>query len=188
MKKIYTIIIIAWMFCARTANAQEWVVEPVHSSLRFSVNYLGLTKVYGSFDSFNLIMRAQKEDMSDVTVEVTIDVNSIDTQSTIRDEHLKGPEFFNVNQYPVVTFVNNKVEEVAKDHYKLYGDLSIRGITLPVELDVVFNGRVINPMNGVETLGFTVTSVIDRLEFEVGKKGIFSKEVNINADLQLVNR
>jgi polyisoprenoid-binding protein YceI len=141
-----------------------WVIDPVHSSINFSVRHLMVGKIHGRFDQFSGAITVAEDDTPSVTAEV--DVNSIDTGNEQRDEHLKAEGFFDVAQFPTATFVSTAVRADG-DQYVLDGDFTLKGVTKPVEMELVFNGT--NPgMGRGEVVGFEASVVLSRKDFGVG--------------------
>jgi polyisoprenoid-binding protein YceI len=141
-----------------------WVIDPLHTSLAFESRHVVVTRMRGRFRvlSGTLTIAERPEDSS---VEVTIDAASIDTIHPIADEHLRGEHYLDVANHPQLTFRSTKVEHTGGDAWRVTGDLTIRGITLPITLDATLNGVV--PMNyGPKAkLGFTATGSFDRRDY-----------------------
>lgn len=103
----------------------------------------------------------------------------------MRDNHLKGPDYFNVEKFPKLTFKSTGIKSAGKNKYKLTGNLTIHGITKPVTLDLVYKGTIENPMSKKPTSGFQVTGTIKRTDFDIAAKtptAILSNEVKITAN------
>jgi polyisoprenoid-binding protein YceI len=118
-----------------TAYADTFKIDPVHSSIVFSVKHLGVTDFYGRFNDVSGKVVFDKADPSKSSVEVTIPVESIDTHNEKRDQHLKSPDFFNAKQFPTIVFKSKSVEGTG-DTYKATGDLSLHGVTKPMTLEI----------------------------------------------------
>ena len=175
--------------------AVTWKVDPMHSEIQFKVKHLMITTVTGYFSSFNI--EAETEDAeftSAKNVVFTADVDSISTNNEQRDTHLKSPDFFDAANHGQIKFVGNRYEKVSGDDYKLHGDLTIRGTTKPVTVNVEFGGIVVDPY-GQTKAGFTVTGKINRKEFgltwdavtEAGSV-VVSDEIRLNCEVQLVKQ
>jgi len=148
------------------ARADTWAIDPVHSSIDFSVKHMMLSNVTGEFDKFSGTITANGDDPKSVAIEVTIDAASIDTRAEKRDNHLKSPDFLDVAKYPTITFKSTKVEAAGQDRWKVTGDLTLHGVTKPVVLDVT------GPTPEVKVMGAThraasATTTINRQDFGV---------------------
>ena len=119
-----------------SAAASTWKIDPAHSSAQFSVRHLAISTVRGAFSSVNGSINFDAQDVTKSTVDVTIDVNSVDTRQADRDKDLKSDRFFDATNYPSITFKSTKVEETGAGKLKVTGDLTIRGTTKSVVLDV----------------------------------------------------
>jgi polyisoprenoid-binding protein YceI len=139
-------------------------IDPDHSDIMFKVKHLMISTVSGIFKKFDATAEINNNDFTDATVSFEADVTSIDTKSEQRDGHLKSDDFFNAEQYPKLTFKSTGVKKVGDNEFKLLGDLTVRDITKPIELNVEYNGVVTDPW-GKERLGFEVTGKINRKEY-----------------------
>lgn len=143
---------------------QNWNLDTVHSTIGFTVRHLMVSKVRGYFTKWSGSAKFDPENPTASSVEASIDVASIDTREAQRDGHLKSGDFFDVEKHPKMTFKSTKVEKASGDHYKLTGDLTIRGVTKPVTLDVEYAGTTKHPQFG-ERAGFSAKTSIDRKDF-----------------------
>jgi polyisoprenoid-binding protein YceI len=119
-----------------SAVASTWKIDPAHSSAQFAVKHLAISTVRGAFSAVNGSITFDDKDVTKSTVDVTIDVNSVDTRQPDRDKDLKSDKFFDAANYPSITFKSTKVEQAAAGKLKVTGDLTIRGTTKSVVLDV----------------------------------------------------
>ncbi|EHI11778.1 YceI family protein [Mycolicibacterium thermoresistibile] len=144
-------------------SAGTWNIDPVHSTVGFSVRHLMVSKVRGTFDRFNGAIEVAEDGTASVRAE--IDIDSINTRNEQRDAHLKSAEFFDVANHPTATFVSTGLRRDGED-YLLDGDLTIKGITRPVTLEMQFNG--VNPgMGQGEVAGFEASVVLNRRDFGI---------------------
>jgi polyisoprenoid-binding protein YceI len=169
------------------AIAQDtWKADPFHSKLGFSVTHLGIADVPGHFGDYDVTITSSKEDFSDAVVELNVKVASINTRVEPRDNHLRSPDFFNVEQYPTMTFKSTSIKKAGKNKYKLTGDLTLHGVTKPVTVEMVHRGTTANPnANGAPVAGIQITGTIKRSDFGVGANfpaPMISDEVVIKAD------
>ncbi|ORW97084.1 hypothetical protein AWB92_04270 [Mycobacterium sp. IEC1808] len=140
-----------------------WAIDPVHSSINFWVRHLMVSKVRGSFGNFSGAIAVAEDGTPSVHAEIAVD--SVNTGNAQRDAHLKSTDFFDVEKYPVATFTSTSVEANG-DSYVLRGDLTIKGITKAVALDLEFFG--VNPgMGHGEVAGFEASVVLNRKDFGI---------------------
>jgi len=140
-----------------------WAIDPVHSSVGFSVRHLVVSKVRGEFDTFSGTITVAEDGTPSVHAEIA--VGSINTRNEQRDAHLKTADFFDAETYPVATFSSTDVRADG-DRYVLDGDFTLKGITRPISLDLEFNG--VNPgMGHGEVAGFEASIVLNRKDFGV---------------------
>jgi polyisoprenoid-binding protein YceI len=142
-----------------------WTVDPVHSHVGFSVRHMMVTTVRGTFTSFRGTLEIDPDDFTRSRVTGEIDTASVDTKNADRDNHLRTNEFFDVANHPKITFTSTRIER--KDEaYVVHGDLTIRGVTHPVALDVEYAGTSKNSY-GQTVAGLSATGTINRREFGV---------------------
>ena len=170
-----------------------WTLDPTHTTIEFVAKHMMITTVKGRFAEFAGTIVADEARLEDSTVEVTMQAASLDTRSEQRDAHLRSPDFLDVEQYPEVTFRSTGLRGT-KESFKLTGDLTIRGVTRPITLDVTFEGEGKDPWGGTRA-SFSAKGKFDRRDFgltwnvalETG--GILvSNEIKINIEAQVVQR
>jgi len=186
MKKIS--LSIALILFACTAFSQTWVSDQAHSRLGFSISHLMISHVTGNFKQFEVKLVTTKPDQSDAKIEVTAQIASINTDQEQRDTHLKSDAFFDAKQFPTLSFKSTEVKNISKNNYKLVGNLTMHGITKPVTLDVVFEGKVTNPMNKKEIAVFTISGILKRSDFGIGSSfpaAMVGDEVTLSASVEL---
>ncbi|HVI49062.1 MAG TPA: YceI family protein [Chitinophaga sp.] len=174
---------------------QQWVSDADHSELGFKIRHLMITNVSGKFTNFQVEAETDEEDFLTAKTKVSVDVDSVSTGNTQRDEHLRSPEFFDVNKYRNISFVATKYESIDNDgSYALYGDLTIRDITKSIKLDVEFGGVVKDPWGNTKA-GFTINGKINRKDFGLTWNGVteaggvmVSDEVKIMCEVQLLRK
>lgn len=173
----------------------RWKVDPMHSEVQFKVKHLMITTVTGYFSSFDIEAETESEDFTSAkNVVFTADVDSISTNNEQRDTHLKSADFFDAANHGQIRFVGNRYEKISDDEYKLHGELTIRGTSKPVTVNVEFGGIVVDPY-GQTKAGFTITGKINRKDFgltwsavtEAGSV-VVSDDIRINAEVQLVKQ
>lgn len=177
------------------AAASTWQIDPQHSSAQFAVRHLGLSTVRGAFSKLSGIMVLDDQDISKSTVQVTIDANTVDTREPDRDKDLRSERFFDVAHYPSMTFKSTKVEQLAPGKLKVTGDLTIRGTTKQVVLDVDGPTVPIKDPWGNQRLAATGTTKINRQDFGVKWNAkldnggvVVGDDVNITIDVELIQK
>lgn len=171
-----------------------WQIDPAHSEIQFSVRHMMISKVRGRFESFNGEIEFDENNPTNTTVDVTIDVNSINTRAADRDNHLRSADFFDVANYPTMTFVSKRVEQTGEDTGKLIGDLTIKDITREVTLNVEYAGQAVSPW-GTTSAGFSAKGKINRENFgltwnaalETGGV-LVGNEIEISIELEIVKQ
>ena len=171
-----------------TTAAQTWTLDKAHAKLGFSITHMLVSEVEGSFKNFDIKLNAPKEDFTDAQVELSADVNSMDTQNEMRDAHLKKEDFLQAEKHPTLNFKSISFKKVEENKYKLNGNLTMLGVTKPVEFNVKgIIGK--HPMNGTTIAGFKVTGTINRTDFGVAPSapGIaLGNEVEIRAHAEFI--
>ncbi len=141
-----------------------WKIDPSHSEIEFQIRHLVISKVRGKFRKFDSEVEADSDDLTNAKIRFEADVDSIDTNNSDRDTHLKSDDFFNASEHPKLTFESTSFEKTGENTYKLVGDLTIRGNTKSITLDVEYGGEVVDGY-GQTKRGFEVTGEISRKEF-----------------------
>ena len=144
-----------------------WKMDTAHSEVKFKVRHLVVSTVTGNFDVFNGTVESGKDDFSDAKISFEADVTSIDTKNEQRNGHLKSPDFFDAANHPKITFTSKSLAKNGGDDYKLTGDLTIRGITKPVQLDVAYNGTVKGFGGSFDVAAFEIKGKINRQDFDL---------------------
>ena len=174
----------------KQAVAQKWAIDPAHTEVQFKVKHLVISTVSGTFNEFGGEVVSEQEDFDGAKVNFTIDVNSIETRSTDRDNHLKSDDFFAAAKYPEIKFAG--LLSKSGGDYALVGDLTIRETTRKVELDVEYNGTVKDPW-GNSKAGFEISGKLNRKDFgltwntitEAGSM-LVGEEVKLSISVQLM--
>jgi polyisoprenoid-binding protein YceI len=177
------------------ATKTKWGIDPVHSEIAFKVKHLMITNVKGVFNEFDASIYTTGEDFMTSEIDFWLNPASIDTRDATRDAHLKSPDFFDAEHHKQITFVGNTYEEVDRDgSYTLYGDLTIKGITNQIKLDVEYGGVMKDPW-GNHKAAFTINGIINRKDWDLNwntslEAGgvLVSEEVYISCELQLVKQ
>jgi polyisoprenoid-binding protein YceI len=143
---------------------QTWTLDSSHSNVEFAVKHLMIANVKGRFADVAGTLTTDANDPTNVTLDVTIGVESIDTRQSQRDAHLRSPDFFNVEQWPTMKFTGKSTKGDTSGEFKLIGDLTIRDVTREVTLDVTNEGSTTDPW-GNARMGFSARGKIDRRDF-----------------------
>lgn len=169
----------------------KWNFDHAHSSIDFTVRHLLVSKVRGRFTKWTGNLELDEEDLSRSKVEVDVDLASVDTHQEQRDAHLRSGDFFEVEKHPRMTFQSKRVEKKPGDHLAVTGDLTIRGTTREVVLDVEQGGIVAKDPWGLRRAGFTATAKINRKDFGVSYNQVLdqgglalSEEVAITIEIE----
>ena len=190
MKKVFSFLVLTFLSTALFAQT-TWNADPMHSKLTFSTTHLGISDVTGLFKKFEASATGSKADFSDAVFQLNADVNSVNTEVEMRDNHLRSADFFEVEKYPTMKFSSTSIKKTAKDKYKLTGNLTLHGITKPVTMNVWYRGTVENPMSKAQTSGFQLTGTIKRSDFSIGPKfpaPMLSDDIQIKADGEFVKK
>lgn len=143
---------------------ETWQIDSAHSAIQFTVRHLVIAKVRGQFGRWSGAVTAPDGDFTRATASVTIDATSLDTGVAERDAHLRSADFFDVERFREIVFSGERVEPTGKGTFRLHGELTIRGISRRVLLDVEAAGRARDPW-GNERAVFSARTAIDRKEF-----------------------
>ncbi len=168
MNRIMRILVIAAIcLLSSSAMASTWTIDPDHSNVQFKIRHLMIANVKGVFGKVKGVVRIDEKDMSKSAVDVTIEIDSINTGVAKRDEHLKSIEFFDAAKYPTMTFVSSKVTPSGKGKLKVLGVLSIHGISRDVVLDVEGPTNEMKDPWGGTRRGASGTTKINRTDFGI---------------------
>lgn len=141
-----------------------WEIDSAHSHVQFSVRHMMISTVRGEFEEFDGTIDFDADNPQNSSAEVKIDASSINTRETDRDNHLRSDDFLNAEEYPYLIFKSKRVEQLDDDRGRLVGDLTIRGVTNEVALDVEYQGMAKSPWGQVSA-GFSASTTINRKEW-----------------------
>lgn len=186
MKKTIFLSVVM-LACSIGVQAQAWAVDKSHAKIGFSITHLMISEVEGSFKTYEASITSSKDDFSDAVFEISADIAGIDTDSEGRDKDLQGERFFDAAKFPKLTFKSTSFTKVEGNKYKLVGDLTMKGVTKPVELQVTINGpieRKGRDGSARKVIGIKVTGTFKRTDFGVGGAGnaMVSEDVTLNAN------
>lgn len=172
----------------------KWTIDPSHSEVGFIVKHLMITNVKGTFNEIKGKVETLSMDFATALVNAVITPGSVNTGSGDRDKHLKSPDFFDVEKFKEITFKSESLKKVDNDTYVMTGDLTIKGISKKVSLNVEFNGLMKDPW-GKEKAGFSLSGKINRKDWGLNWNAaletggvLVGEEVSIVAEIQLLKQ
>lgn len=173
------------------SNTTKWAIDKSHSTLNFKAKHLMITTVTGTFGSYDANIETNGNDFSSAQIQFSADIASVNTGNEQRDEHLRSDDFFNAASFPTLNFKSTDATRKNDKSFILHGDLTIRNVTLPVDLDVDVNGIVKDPWGNTKA-GISFRTKINRKEFglnfhvlnEAGNL-LVSDDIRIEGDFQL---
>lgn len=180
MKKL-TLLAVAIVFTSASFAQTVLSSDKAHSKLGFTVTHLGISEVDGTFTNFDAKLTSSKDDYSDAVFELTADMTGVTTGNEMRDGHLKKPDMFDVEKFPKMTFKSTSITKTADKKFTLKGDLTLKGVTKPVTLDLTLIGTTTG-RDGKKIAGFKATGTVKRTDFGVGTMP--SLVVSENVDLR----
>ena len=171
-----------------------WKIDTAHSEINFSVRHMMISNVRGRFEKFDGTVEFDEENPENSSVEVNIDAASINTREAKRDGHLRSPDFLDAEGYPYITFKSKRIEQTGEDSGRIIGDLTVRGETHEVVLDVDYAGKAKSPW-GTTSAGFSATTKINRKQWglnwnqalETGGV-LVGDELKINIELEIIKQ
>ncbi len=177
------------------AARSTWQIDPQHASAEFAVKHLMISTVRGEFHGVKGTINWDEQDITKSTIDVTIDATTLDTREPQRNEHLKSPDFFDTAKYPTISFKSKKIEQVASDHLKITGELTIHGVTKEVVLDVDGPTAPVKDPWGNIRAAVNATAKVNRQDFGVkwnanmdGGGVVVGDDVKINIDLEMIKQ
>jgi polyisoprenoid-binding protein YceI len=177
------------------AATSTWQIDPAHSAAQFAVKHLAISTVRGAFTSVKGTVQFDDKDITKSSVDVTIEVNSVDTRQPDRDKDLRSDHFFDAEHFPTITFKSKRVEQVSPGKLKISGDLTIHGITKEVVLDVDGPTAPVKDPWGNQRMAINATTKINRQDFGVKWNAtmdnggvVVGDEVSITIDAEMVQK
>lgn len=172
----------------------KWIVDPTHSELGFKIKHLMISHVSGTFRTFTAEAETIDEDFTTAKITLVADLASISTNNEQRDAHLRTSDFFEAEKFPQLTFRSTRIARLDDERFEMHGDLTLKGITRPVTLNVEYSGVTRDPWGG-ERAGFVVTGKIKRTDWGVNFNAVLetggialSEDVRIASEIQLVKQ
>lgn len=173
-------------------DVKVWGIDPSHSSIHFAVKHMVIAQTKGSFAEYKLQVETENNDFATAKIELEIDVKSISTGTPDRDNHLRSADFFDAEKFTTIKFVSKSMTKLNDEDYKLTGDITIKGITRPIEFKVNYGGQLVDPWGNTRA-GFTVEGAIDRFDFGLNWNSLLeaggavvAKTVKLQAEIELV--
>jgi polyisoprenoid-binding protein YceI len=172
---------------AASAQTSTWKIDPVHSGIEFKIRHLGVSNVRGTFSHPTGMVRLDDKDISRSSVEATIDTTTVNTNEPARDTHLKSPDFFNVAQFPTMTFKSTGLSK-SGGKLMLTGDLTLAGVTKPVTLTLDGPAPPQTDAKGMTRSGFSASGTLHRSDFNFGSKykaPVLGDDVDFTIDIEM---
>jgi polyisoprenoid-binding protein YceI len=192
MKKTGILLISLLAFVSLKSQTTNWEIDKTHTSVEFSIDHMVISEVTGKFTDFAGTIASDNEDFTNANIEFYIEVKSINTENSDRDDHLRGADFFDADKYPQITFLSTSFTKKSGNVYSLSGNLTMHGVTKLVTLDAKYGGTVVDPWGNTKA-GFKLTGKLDRKDYgltwnnalETGGL-VVGEEVTITARVELL--
>jgi len=187
MKKRILVGCLSLALASFTVNEiANWSLDKAHSRLGFTINHMGINDIHGEFKTFEVKATTSTGSFEQAKIELTADVNSINTGISMRDDHLKTPDFFDAKKEPTLKFKSTSITKKDDKNYTVTGELEMRGIKKTVSFNALHNGTAKN-QSGKDVAGFRMTGWVKRTDFKVGDASPgLAEEVMLNADIEIV--
>lgn len=183
-----------FLAAASSVQAQTWTIDASHSAAQFAVRHMMVTTVRGDMGKISGAVTFDPAKPAAGSIEATVDVTAINTREAGRDKHLKSADFFDVEKFPTITFKSKKIDPAAGGGFKVTGDLTMKGVTKEVVLDVEPLRPVIKDQRGASRTGTTATTKLNRQDYGVnwsraldGGGVVVSDDVSVTIDIQLIS-
>jgi polyisoprenoid-binding protein YceI len=171
-----------------SAQTTTWKIDSTHSGIEFQIKHLGVSTVRGTFAKPAGMIKLDEKDMTKSSVEATVDATSVNTNDSARDNHLKSPEFFNVAQFPSLTFKSTSITKGSDGKLQLTGNLTLAGVTKPVTLALDGPAAPQKGMHGETVSGFSASGTLSRKDFNFGQKygaPVLGDDVKFTIDIEM---
>jgi len=168
-------------------DAGSWSLDAGHSRLGFTVKHMEISETVGQFDKFDVKITTPNADFSDATIELTAEAKTVNTYLSMRDDHLRSADFFDVEKHPTITFKSTSVKKAKGNNYVIKGNFTMHGVTKTVVLAGVHNGTTKNRA-GADLAGLKISGMIKRSEYGVGvtmPNTVVADEIYLNAALEV---
>jgi len=163
----------------------NWQLDPYHTQVEFSEKHLGMMTVRGQFDEVSTTADIDPEHPENASVEASISTASIRTNNPVRDNDIRSSNFLEVDKYPTMTFKSTSIKPAGPDHYELTGDLTIKGTTRPVTLDLVKYGEFNDPGMMGHRIAYSATSKINRKDFGLSFNAVLDGRLVVSEEIQI---
>lgn len=194
MKKAIIAGLLALAAIGAFAQNTTWNLDKSHSSINFAVDHLIISETTGKFTDYAVNAKSDKPDFTDVVFDFKAQVSSINTDDEKRDEHLRSADFFDAAKYPTIIFKGKKFVKVKGNNYKVYGELTMHGITKSIVLDARFGGIVKDPWGGTRA-GLKIWGELDRYDFGLKYNSVLEagglsigQVIRINCNVELIKK
>lgn len=195
MKRLISFFIVAALLAPLNLFASTWVIDPDHTTAQFKVRHLMISNVKGVFEKVSGTLTLDDKDISRSKVNVYIDIASVNTNIKKRDDHLRSPDFFDATKFPSMTFISTRVEQAGVGKLKVSGNLTIKGLTKPVVLEVEGLTPEIKDPWGNARRGASATTTINRKDFGVNWSGkmdnggaVVAEDVAIQLEVEFIKK
>ncbi len=186
---LLTLLGVASLAIPASAQLESWQLDPPHSAAQFAVRHMGISTVRGTFTKLSGTLQYDPADKAKSSLDITIDAASLDSRVEMRDKDLRSEHFFDVQKFPTITFKSKRVEVSGPGKLKVTGDLTIRGVTKEVVLDVDGPTAPVKDPRGKMHMGASATAKIDRTDFGVNAdQGMVGNEIDITIDVEFVKQ
>jgi len=174
------------LFTGSLAKADNWKIDPNHSTAQFAIRHLAVSTVRGAFTKVSGAGQYDPADPTKTSIDATIDAASVDTRVEMRDKDLRSPNFFDVEKYPTITFKSKHTEAAGEGKLKMTGDLTMHGVTKEVVLDVDGPTAAIKDPMGNERIGASATTKVNRRDYGInGGASVAADDVTITIDVEM---
>jgi polyisoprenoid-binding protein YceI len=189
LRKISALALVAVAMASAAARAQTstWTIDPAHSSAEFKIRHLGVSNVRGTITGVKGAVTLDEKDIAKSSVAATLDTTTVNTANAQRDTHLKSDAFFDVAQFPTITFKSTAITRTG-GKLKLVGEITLNGVTKPIALDLDGPAPPQTQKNGKVISGFTATGTLKRADFNFGPKfapPMLGDEVTITIEVEI---
>jgi polyisoprenoid-binding protein YceI len=175
-------------------STTKWSLDPTHSEIGFKIKHLMITNVSGNFNKFEVNAETKGDDFTNAAITANIDVDSINTNNSQRDEHLRNADFFEAEKFPSILFQSTKIEKVDDDTFNLFGNLTIKETTNPVKVVLEYSGITKDPWGNIKA-GFSLNGKINRKDFGITYNAtletggvMLGEELKLTGEIQLVKQ
>ncbi len=189
-RRVFPLLIAVLFATAAWAQGSEWQIDPAHTTVGFTVRHMGISNVHGRFTKVSGTANVDDNDVTKSSVNATMDIASITTGNDSRDNDLRSPNYFDAAQFPTMTFKSKSITKSGDNKLKIVGDLTIKGVTKEVTLDVDGPSSPVK-MGPNQRRGLSATTSVNRKDFGVGAKtpsAMVGEEIKIEIDAELTQK